>query len=69
MQGESFATQAYRLGRIGYSAGKTGLLELLSIRRALTDAKLLTVEAHLARIRALALLSIVDGRMVFGDLK
>ena len=69
MQGESFATQAYRLGRIGYSAGKTGLLELLNIRRALTDAKLLTVDARLARIRALALLSIVDGRMVFGDLK
>lgn len=69
MQGESSATQAYRLGRIGYSSGKTGLLELLSIRKALTDAKLLTIDARLARIHALALLSIVDGRMAFGDLK
>lgn len=65
--GESTAAEAYRLGRIGYNAGKTSLLELLMIRRTLNDAKLLTIDAHLARIRALALLSIADGRMAFGE--
>lgn len=69
LQGESTAAEAYRLGRIGYDAGKTSLLEVLTIRRALTDARLLTIDARLARVRALALLSIVDGRIAFGDLK
>lgn len=69
LQGESTAAEAYRLGRIGYDAGKSSLLELLTIRRTLTDTRLLTIDARLARVRALALLSIVDGRIAFGDLK
>ena len=66
-QGESAATDAYRLARIGYEAGKTSLVELLVIRRALYDAKLSTIDARLARIRALAALSQADGRLAFGD--
>ena len=67
MQGELAALDAYRLGRIGYDAGKTALLELLATRRALLDATALTIEARLARIRALATLSLAEGRTVFGE--
>ncbi len=62
------AAEAYRLGRIGYDAGKTSLLELLVLRRSLTDAKLLTIDARLAKVRALATLARIDGRFAFGDL-
>lgn len=68
-QGEAAAFEAYRLGRIGYESGKTSLLELLSIRRALAEARFLTIEARLARVRALAALSVADGRIAFGDAK
>jgi len=67
LQGEIAATEAYRLARIGYDAGKNPLLELLVIRRALTEAKLSTVDARLARVRALATRSMVDGRIAFGE--
>ncbi|WP_426212092.1 TolC family protein [Massilia sp. TWP1-3-3] len=66
-QGEAAASDAYRLGRVGYDAGKTALVELLAIRRALSEAKALTIEARLARVRALAALSMAEGRNVFGD--
>ena len=66
-QGELAAADAYRLGRIGYEAGKTALIELLAIRRALAEAKASTIEAHLVRIRALATLSLAEGRNVFGE--
>lgn len=66
-EGETAATEAYRLGRIGYDAGKTPLLELLAIRRALSEAQALTIEARLARVRALATLSLAEGRNVFGE--
>ncbi|MBB3105084.1 TolC family protein [Azomonas macrocytogenes] len=66
VQGESAATEAYRLGRIGYDAGKTSLVELLAIRRALSDAKALTINTRLARIYALAALSQANGRIPFG---
>ncbi len=69
MQGEGAAAEAYRLARIGYDAGRTSLLELLAIRRALTDARLLAIDARLARVRAIAALSVADGRIAFGDLK
>lgn len=69
IQGEGAAAEAYRLGRIGYDAGKNSLLELLVIRRALTDAKLSTIDARLAQVRALASLSKVDGQMLFGESK
>ena len=66
-QGEAAASEAYRLGRVGYDAGKTALVELLAIRRALSEAKALTIEARLARVRALATLSMAEGRNVFGE--
>lgn len=69
LQGESAAAEAYRLGRIGYDAGKNSLLELLVIRRALNDARLSTIDARLARIRAFAALSTADGQIVFGEAK
>lgn len=66
-EGESAAAEAYRLGRIGYEAGRTPLIELLAIRRTLADARLLTIDARLARIRALAALAQADGRLAFGE--
>ncbi|MEV4782947.1 TolC family protein [Burkholderia sp. LMU1-1-1.1] len=66
-EGETAATEAYRLGRIGYDAGRTPLLELLAIRRTLSEAQALTIEARLARVRALATLSLAEGRNVFGE--
>lgn len=64
---ERAASEAYRLGRVGYDAGKTSLAELLAIRRALSDAKNLTIEAQLARVRAIATLSMAEGRNAFGE--
>jgi cobalt-zinc-cadmium efflux system outer membrane protein len=66
-EGEAAAFDAYRLGRVGYDAGKTPLLELLAIRRALAEAQALTIDARLARVRALATLSMAEGRLVFGE--
>ncbi|GAA0337315.1 TolC family protein [Sphingomonas oligophenolica] len=66
-QGEAAAEEAYRLGRIGYDAGKIPLLELLTIRRALTEARALTIDARLGRVRALAALAQADGQIAFGD--
>ena len=66
-QGEAAALDAYRLGRVGYDAGKTALVELLAIRRALSEAQALAIEARLARVRALATLSLAEGRNVFGE--
>lgn len=65
--GEAASVEAYRLGRLGYDAGKTALLELLAIRRALAEAQSLTIEARLARVRALVALSLAEGRNVFGE--
>ena len=67
-EGEAAAGEAYRLARIGYDSGKTALIELLTLRRALLDAKALTIDARLARISALATLARVDGHLAFGDL-
>ena len=69
MQGETAAAEAYRLGRIGYEGGKTSLFELLAIRRSLAEAKALTIDARLARVRALAALSVADGQIAFGETK
>ena len=65
-QGETAAVDAYRLGRAGYDAGKTPLIELLAIRRALSEAQALSIEARLARVRALATLFTAEGRIAFG---
>lgn len=66
-EGEQAATEAYRLGRIGYDAGKTSLIELLATRRALFEAKGLTIDARLARVRALAALAQAEGRLAFEE--
>lgn len=66
-RGEVAAAEAYRLGRVGYDAGKTPLIELLAIRRALTEARTLTIDARLGRVRALAALAQADGQIAFGD--
>ncbi|MCK4125509.1 TolC family protein [Ralstonia pseudosolanacearum] len=66
-EGEQAATEAYRLGRIGYDAGKTSLIELLATRRALFEAKGLTIDARLARVRALAALAQAEGLLAFEE--
>jgi outer membrane protein, heavy metal efflux system len=68
-QGEAAASEAYRLGKIGYETGKTSLMELLLIRKSLTDARLLTVDAKYSLVKALAILAASEGRIAFGDIK
>lgn len=67
-QGEAAGAEAYRLGRLGYDAGKTAMLELQAIRRALSEAQALTIDARVARVRALANLSLAEGRNLFGEI-
>ena len=69
MAGESAAMDAYRMGRAGYEAGKTPLVELLAIRRALAEAQTSTVEAQLERVRVIATLAAAEGRIAFGEAK
>lgn len=64
--GEAAAAEAYRLARIGYEAGRLPLLELTSARRALAAARLQTLEARLARVRAHAEASRLTGATPFG---
>lgn len=56
------AEEAVRLARIGYGAGKFGLLELLDAQAALTTAKTALIEARLDRARALAALIRANAR-------
>ena len=65
--GEAAAEEAYRLTRRGYAGGKLPLLEVLSARRALTDARSQTLEARIARLAAASQLSRLAGRTPFGD--
>ena len=64
--GEAAAAEAYRLTRIGYEAGRLPLLELTAARRALAAARLQTLEARLARVRALAEAARLAGKPPFG---
>lgn len=64
--GEAAAGEAYRLARIGYEAGRLPLLELTAARRALAAARLQTLEARLARVRALAEAARLAGKPPFG---
>lgn len=64
-EGEQAAAEAYRLGRIGYDAGRTSLVELLATRRSWLDARTLTIDARLARVRALATLAQASGCLAF----
>jgi len=64
-QSEGAAREAYRLARIGYEAGRTPLYELLSTRRAFTDAQLRLLDARIAGVRARASLARLAGRIPF----
>lgn len=64
--GESAAAEAYRLARLGYEAGRLPLLELSSARRALAAARVRTLDARLARVRAEAEIARLTGRTPFG---
>src|SRR6266702_18432 len=66
-ESEAAAREAYRLGRIGYDAGRTPLIELLAIRRALSEAQFRSVEARFDRVRAQITLSHLIGRIPFED--
>ncbi|MCX7588232.1 TolC family protein [Phenylobacterium sp. 58.2.17] len=64
--GESAAAEAYRLARLGYEAGRLPLLELSSARRALVNARIRTLDARLALVRAEAEIARLTGRTPFG---
>jgi len=66
-QSESAAREAYRLARTGYDAGRTPLIELLSTRRALTEAQSRALEARVARVQAEAALARLAGRIPFAE--
>lgn len=63
--GEATAAEAYRLSRIAYESGKASLTELTTARRALSDARSLTIDAQLQRLRAYAELQRLQGRAPF----
>lgn len=67
VRSESAAREAYDLARLGYEGGKTPLIEVLSARRALTEAQGRLLDARLARVRAEATLARLTGRVPFGD--
>lgn len=64
--GEAAAAEAYRLARFGYEAGRLPLLELSNARRALAAARVRTIDARLARVRAEAEIARLTGRTPFG---
>src|SRR5258706_231620 len=66
-QAETAADESYRLARVGYDAGRTPLIELLTARRNLTAAQGGTLDARLARITAEAALARLFGRIPFGE--
>lgn len=66
-QAESAASEAYRLARIGYDAGRLPLSELLVARRDLIAARGRAVDAKLARVKAFSDLARAQGRIPFGD--
>jgi outer membrane protein, heavy metal efflux system len=63
---ETAANEAYRLARIGYDAGRTPLVELLTARQGLTDAQLRDLDARASRVRAETVLARLTGRIPFG---
>jgi cobalt-zinc-cadmium efflux system outer membrane protein len=65
--GEAAAAEAYRLARIGYEGGKLPLLELLSARRALSEARAQSINALLERLRAEVELARLKGVAPFGE--
>ncbi|RMH90949.1 TolC family protein [Lysobacter pythonis] len=65
--GVATATEAYRLARIGFEAGRISQLELRSSRTALVSARGDAVDARVARVMAEIELARVEGRTPFGD--
>ncbi|WP_091741225.1 TolC family protein [Phenylobacterium immobile] len=63
---EAAAVEAYRLARLGYEAGRLPLLELSSARRAQAAARVRTLDARLAQVRAQAEIARLSGRIPFG---
>jgi cobalt-zinc-cadmium efflux system outer membrane protein len=66
-QAQGAASEAYRLARIGYDAGRLPLSEVLAARRDLIAARSRAVDTKLARVKALADLARAQGRLPFGD--
>ena len=66
-QAEAAASEAYRLARIGYDAGRLPLSEVLAARRDLIAARGRAIDTKLARVKALADLARTQGRIPFGD--
>lgn len=65
--GEAAAAEAYRLSRVGYESGKLPLIELLSARRNVTEARAQILSAQLERLDAEATLARLQGIAPFGD--
>lgn len=61
-EGETSAAEAFRLTRIAYESGKAPLVELITARRSLAEARDQTIQAQLARVRAEADLARLQGR-------
>ncbi|MBP8231224.1 MAG: TolC family protein [Rhizorhabdus sp.] len=66
-EGEEAAAEAYRLTRIGYEGGKLPLSEVITARRTFAAARLTTIDAQLARVRAQAGLARLQGRAPYGE--
>lgn len=64
--GEAAASEAYRLARLGYQAGKLPLLELTATRRQLAEARGRALDARLERLRLEANAARLAGRTPFG---
>lgn len=64
--GEAAASEAYRLAGLGYESGRVPLLELTNARRALAAARVRTLDARLAQVRAEADIARLTGRTPFG---
>lgn len=60
------ATEAYRLTRIGFEAGRLSQLELRSTRSGLVQTRDVAIAARLMRARAEAELARLEGRAPFG---
>lgn len=63
---ERAAEEVYRLTRIGYESGRLPLSEVVAARRALSEARLRTLDAQLNRVRAEAAIARLQGRAPFG---
>ncbi|MEO8313308.1 MAG: TolC family protein [Pseudomonadota bacterium] len=65
LEAERASREAYELARTAYEAGRIALIEMLTTRRAWTDAQLALVDARVARVTTTALLARLGGRIPF----